>query len=154
MWLSKVLDIVGAITYIFLLFLGIKLGFKNSFRIFLFILFITLTNTIIYRIFKMFIVREYLEIIDVGVVTISSVISFFIFHPIIDRIYHRINDIDLPIVSKMIGFLIFVINGVFIIGYFVIFSDLYPQLYYFLETSSFLRIMSNIVKFALGIIVI
>ncbi|MCS7299229.1 MAG: hypothetical protein RMJ37_04600 [Spirochaetia bacterium] len=151
MLMSKILDIVGAIVYVAILFLGIRLGFKESFRVFLFIAFITVFNTVIFRIFKYFIVQDYLLVIDVGVVIVSSLVSFFLFFQVVNRIYEMVGEIDIPIVSKMVGFLLFAVNGVFIIGYFVIFTDIYPQLHYILETSSFLRIMSNIVKFIIGI---
>ena len=154
MWLSKLIDILGLALYISLLFFGIRLGFKNSFRVLLFILFLTAMNTVIYRIFKSFIVKEYLEFIDTGIVIVSSVVSFFVFYPLISKISDRIGDIGLVVVNRMISFLLFAVNGVFLIGYFVIFSELYPQFYYVLETSSFLRIMSNIVKFVIGIEII
>ncbi|MEN2998038.1 MAG: hypothetical protein ABDH28_03260 [Brevinematia bacterium] len=154
MWLSKVLDIVGAIVYISFLFIGIRVGFKKSFKVLMLIFFVTLFNTIVFRIFKYFIVKEYLEIIDVGVVLGSSVIAFFLFLPLVNRIYEKISEIGITSVSKMVGFLLFSINGIFIIGYFVIFTDIYPQLHYILETSAFLRILSNIVKVVIGIVVI
>ncbi|MCX8029058.1 MAG: hypothetical protein N2712_03590 [Brevinematales bacterium] len=151
MWLSKLLDILGALLYIFLLFVGIRLGFKNSFAVSLIITLTTIFNTIIFRIFKNFIVKEYLGSIDVAVVMLSSVIGVFLTWPLIVRIYEKLKDIEIVIVSKMVGFLLFSINGIMLIGYFVIFTDILPQLHYILETSNFLRIMSNIVKFILGI---
>lgn len=151
MWISKFLDIVGAIAYLVLVFLGIRLGFRKSFRVLLFVIFITLFNMIVFRIFKHFIVKEYLEIIDVGVLIVSSVIAFFIFYPLINKIYESIGDIEIPIVNRMIGLFLFAVSGIFLIGYFVIFTDIIPKLYYILETSSFLRILSNIVKYIVGI---
>lgn len=154
MWVSKVLDIVGAIAYITLLFLGIRLGFRKSFRIFLFIVFITIFNMIVFRIFRHFVQPQYIEIIDIGILIGSSILAFFTFLPLINRIYNSVGEIELALVSKLIGFLLFSINGIFLIGYFVIFSDIFPRLYYLLETSSFLRILTNIVKFLIGIVII
>lgn len=151
MWVSKFLDIVGAVLYLFLVFLGMKWGFKKSFRVLLFIVFVTLFNMVVFRIFKHFIVREYLGVIDVGVLIVSSLIGFFIFYPLVERVYESISEIDIPVVSRMMGLFMFAINGIFLIGYFVIFTDIVPEFYYILETSSFLRIFSNIVKYIVGI---
>lgn len=154
MWISKAIDIIGAIVYITFLFIGIKLGFKKSLRVFTFIFFITLLNSVVFRIFKHFIAPQHLEVIDVGILLVSSVAGFFIFFPLVTRMFENIKDIEVALVSRMTGFLLFSVNGVFIIGYFVIFTDLYPQLHYILDTSAFLRILSNIVKLIVGIKII
>lgn len=151
MLLAKVLDILGALVYIFLVFLGFYLGFKRSFKIFLFIVFITIINSLVFKIFKYFIVQEYLQIIDVGVIFGSSVLSFFIVLPLVNKISEAVPSIDLVIVDRMVGFLLFIVNGIFLIGYFVIFADFLPPFYYLLDTSGFLRVLSNIVKFIIGV---
>lgn len=151
MWVSKLLDIIGAIVYLLLVFLGIRLGFRKSFKVLLFVIFITVFNMVVFRIFKHFIAKGYIEVIDVGVLMVSSVVAFFIFYPLVEKIYESIGDIDIMVVNRMMGLFIFTVSGIFIIGYFVIFTDIIPTLYYILETSSFLRILSNIVKYIIGI---
>ncbi|MGB9621057.1 MAG: hypothetical protein ACPL4C_01295 [Brevinematia bacterium] len=151
MLLSKILDVIAAILYLSLVFLGFYLGFRKSLKVFVFIIFITFINSVIFRIFKHFLVKEYLEIIDVGVVFISSLFSFLLFLPLVNKILDFIPEVDIVMVNRMLGFLLFILNGIFLLGYFVIFTDFIPSFYYFFETSAFFRFFSNVVKFIVGI---
>ncbi len=151
MWLSKTLDVLGALLYIALLLFGFWSGFRKSLRITFYFFVITLINAIVYRIFKHFLIKEYLILIELGILAITSVVTFFVFKPLAEKIYNLVGDIEPKIVDRTIGLLQFLMNGILIIGYLVIFSGFIPQLYYILDSSSFLRIFENILKLVIGI---
>jgi uncharacterized membrane protein required for colicin V production len=85
------------------------------------------------------------------VIFFSSILSFFILLPLVNKISDAIPSIEITIVDRMVGFLLFILNGILLIGYLVIFADFLPSFYYLLDTSGFLRVLSNIVKFITGI---
>jgi hypothetical protein len=151
MWLSKTLDVLGALIYISLLLFGFWAGFRKSLRITFYLFVITLINAIVYRIFKHFLLKEYLILIELSVLVITSVVTFFVFKPLAEKIYELVGDIEPKIVDRMVGLLQFLINGILIIGYLIIFSGFIPQLYYILDSSSLLRVFENILKLAIGI---
>ena len=93
MWLSKTLDIIGALVYITLLFFGFWAGFRKSLRTTFYLFVITLANATVYRIFKHFIVKDYLILIELGILAITSVATFFVFKPLAEKIYNLVGDI-------------------------------------------------------------
>jgi|GEM_PF-2759076 len=151
MWISKTLDILGALIYIALIFWGFFLGFRKSLRVTFVLLVVTVMNAVVYRIFKYFLIKEYLILLELGIISFTSVISFFIFQPLIPKIYDIFGDIEPRIIDRILGLIQFLVDGVLIIGYFVIFSAFIPQFYYILDSSALLRIFENIVKIAIGI---
>jgi len=151
MWISKTLDILGALIYIALIFWGVFLGFRKSLRVTFVLLVVTVMNVVVYRIFKYFLIKEYLILLELGIISFTSVISFFIFQPLIPKIYDIFGDIEPRVIDRILGLIQFLVDGVLIIGYFVIFSAFIPQFYYILDSSALLRIFENIVKIAIGI---
>jgi len=151
MWISKTLDILGALIYIALIFWGFFLGFRKSLRVTFVLLVVTVMNAVVYRIFKHFLIKEYLILLELGIISFTSVISFFIFQPLIPKIYDIFGDIEPRVIDRILGLIQFLVDGVLIIGYFVIFSAFIPQFYYILDSSALLRIFENIVKIAIGI---
>lgn len=153
-WLSKILDILGGLTYIAMLLYSIRLSFRETFRIFLLVVLVSILIGIVYRIFKHFLIKEYLITIEIGIIMISAGIFIWLLLPLVNSIINAIGDIKVKAINRLISFIIGIVISPILIGYLLIFSSIVPKLYNILELSSVLKVFENISKLIVGITIV
>ncbi len=154
MWISKSIDILFSIIYISLVIYGMYLGFRKVSKISMYLIVSLIGSSVSYRIFKHFLIKDYLVILEIGIVILSSALMMWIFAPVLRIISDKIGNIKNKPVDRMVSLLTGIIFLPILIGYLVLISGLVPQFYNILETSSIATIFLNIVKYIIGIEII